>query len=242
MPRSMGPPEVLRPVGSGAQEQTGEEVGVSRSSQVHNGDERGEGARGSSEQDEVRARARREEKSQVAEDVRGETSSAEVEEESREQVSGARIRKVPRAPSEEEWRLHRATHCPFRSWCPKCVAGQAVRGSHLESEGFIGDDVPMVCVDYCFLRRGTDSDSSIPVLVAKVRKMNLMFAHVVPFKGGGCREVVSLLIKDLYRCGFHNKLILKGDQEPAIEDLLREVARARGQAETVIDFTGAGLL
>ena len=158
---------------------------------MHTGDESGEGAGASSAQDEVAARVRREVKSESADEVRGERGSADGEV-SCEQVAGARMRKVPRAPTEEEWRLHRATHCPFRSWCPKCVAGRAVRGGHPESEGFIDDDVPMVCVDYCFLRRGTESDKSIPVLVAKVRKMNLMFAHVVPFKGGGCREVVCL--------------------------------------------------
>ena len=89
MPRSMGPPEVLRPEGSGAQEQTGEEIGRSRSSQVHNRDERGEGARGSREQGEATARERRAEKSQVAEDVRGEASRADGEEVSGEQKMAA---------------------------------------------------------------------------------------------------------------------------------------------------------
>ena len=36
-----------------------------------------------------------------------------------------RTRRIPHGPSAEEIRLHRITHCPYRSWCPKCVAGRA---------------------------------------------------------------------------------------------------------------------
>ena len=93
------------------------------------------------------------------------------------------------------------------------------------------DGTPMVSMDYCFIRRGTDGEVSVPVLVASVRKLNLLFAHVVPHKGGSHKEVIKLIIKDLTRCGYHGKVILKGDQEPAIEDLMREVARARGSAD-----------
>ena len=64
-----------------------------------------------------------------------------------------------------------------------------------------------------------------------------MFAHVVPMKGGSHREVVAMLVKDLERCGFHGKVVLKGDQEPAIEDLMREVARSRGDLETILEFS-----
>ena len=44
-------------------------------------------------------------------------------------------------------------------------------------------------------------------------------------------------MKDFSRCGFNGKLILKGDQENAIEDLMREVARHRGDLETVLEFS-----
>ena len=70
---------------------------------------------------------------------------------------------------------------------------------------------------------------SVPVLVAHVRKLGLLFAHVVPHKGGSHRQVVAQLVKDLVRCGFNGKVILRGDQEPAVEDLLKEVARYRGR-------------
>ena len=41
------------------------------------------------------------------------------------------------------------------------------------------------------------------------------------------KEVVAMLVKDLVRCGYHGKIVLKGDQEAAIEDLMKEMS---GQA------------
>ena len=137
-----------------------------------------------------------------------------------------RMQAVPKGPTAEEMRRHRATHCPYRSWCPKCVAARGHQGPHRASDEPI-DDTPQISMDYCFIRRSTE-DASVPVLVAKVRRLNVMFSHVVPMKGGSHREVVAMLAKDISRCGFHGKVILKGDQEPAIEDLMREVARHRG--------------
>ena len=148
------------------------------------------------------------------------------EEDAPERAQGERVRRVPHGPSAEEMRVHRATHCPYRSWCPKCVAGRGHQGPHTKSEDPL-DDTPIVSIDYCFMRRSSD-DTTVPVLIAMVRKIGLVFAHVVPHKGGSHKEVVAQLAKDLSRCGFNGKVILKGDQENAIEDLIREVARHRG--------------
>ena len=116
------------------------------------------------------------------------------------------------------------------------MAGRGHQGGHSASQDPI-DGTPIIALDNRFLRRGTEGEASVPVLVAKVRKLNLLFAHVVPNKGGSHREVIAQLVKDLQKCGFHGKVVLKGDQEPAIEDLLREVARHRGDAETVLEFS-----
>ena len=49
--------------------------------------------------------------------------------------------------------------------------------------------------------------------------------------------VVNQIVKDISRCGFNDKIILKGDQEPAVEDSLREIARARKGQETIVEFS-----
>ena len=107
------------------------------------------------------------------------------------------MRQIPKGPTKEEIRRHNATHCPYRSWCPKCVAGRGHQGPHNASEEPL-DNTPMVSLDYCFLRRTTE-EASVPILVAKVRKKNLLFVHVVPCKGASHREVVAMLAKDLSR-------------------------------------------
>ena len=70
------------------------------------------------------------------------------EEEVFERVAGAKAKKIPRGPTAEEQRLHRVTHCPFRSWCPKCVAGRGHQGGHFASEEPL-DDTPIISIDYC---------------------------------------------------------------------------------------------
>ena len=95
----------------------------------------------------------------------------------------------------------------------------------------------MIHLDYCFLRRGEEGEQSIPVLVGKVRNTNYLIAHVVPNKGGSSDVVVAQLVKDFQRLGYNGKIILRGDQEAALEHLLHEVAKARGNLETIVEHS-----
>jgi translation elongation factor EF-4 len=42
----------------------------------------------------------------------------------------ARIKPSPMKPSNEEVARHEATHCPYRNWCPACVAASAKEDAH----------------------------------------------------------------------------------------------------------------
>ena len=98
------------------------------------------------EADIEEARGRRESKGESVEEVQGEQAGADgAVRETSERAVGEKIRRVPKGPSEEEYRIHRATHCPFRSWCPKCIAGRAKRGPHTESDEQVDDTPPGVC-------------------------------------------------------------------------------------------------
>ena len=44
-----------------------------------------------------------------------------------------KMKPVPKSPSADEVRKHVATHVPFRSWCPKCVAGRGHQSGHSAS-------------------------------------------------------------------------------------------------------------
>ena len=177
-----------------------------------------------------------EEKSEVDKEdeyVQDEVPIEELEAETEEQGS-CKVKPVPKSPSPDEVRMHNATHIPFRSWCPKCIAGRGHQSGHFSSEAPL-DGTPMISVDYCFLRR-SENGTSIPVLIAKVRRLNILFAYVVSHKGSS-EVVVAQFLKDINKCGFHGKIVLKGDQEPAIECLMRDIARGRGDKETIIEYS-----
>ena len=56
----------------------------------------------------------------------------EEEQQEEERAEGRAACRKPEVhvPSLEEWRQHRLTHLPYRSWCPDCVAGKTVDDAH----------------------------------------------------------------------------------------------------------------
>ena len=136
-------------------------------------------------------------------------------------------------PSAEEVIEHSRTHIPYRVWCPHCVAGRGTRRKHPAAETD-PNQAPELSFDYAFLRNATGAESAV-VIVAKDKQTKMLFAHVVPQKGGNVDWATSQTVTDIERCGYYGKVVLRGDQEPAITDYLREVARKRYDLETVLE-------
>ena len=59
----------------------------------------------------------------------------------------------------------------------------------------------------------------------------------MPFKGALIDWLGKQLVRDLVRFGIRDKVILKSDQEPAIVDVLNEIARMRGEGRTIIEHS-----
>eukprot|EP00971_Amphidinium_carterae_P067389 1334327-Amphidinium_carterae.1 len=118
-----------------------------------------------------------------------------------EGVQEVESRRVPKAPSPEEVRIHRLTHCPFRSWCPVRIAARGRDPPHRRRmERNLSQ--PQVRLDYFFPRDGQGEEYVTAVA---------MRAHVVPQKG----DVVwatNQLHKDLLKWGIRGDITLKGDQ------------------------------
>ena len=53
-----------------------------------------------------------------------------------EEGQDAKVACKPCMPTEEEVEKYNATHIPFRSWCPYCVAGKAKCNPHFKKEFF----------------------------------------------------------------------------------------------------------
>ena len=143
-------------------------------------------------------------------------------------------KKVAKLPSEEEQKRHRTTHLPFRSWCPHCVAAAANDDPHrakkIKEPGPL--EVQEVHWDYCFPR---DDGEWVAVLVGRDRETRMTVAHVVPHKGAGVEWLGEQIARDLHRLGAHGRVVLKSDQEAAIVDVLKEVAKMRGKERTILE-------
>lgn len=143
----------------------------------------------------------------------------------------------PRKPSAEEVALHEMTHLPFRSWCSHCVRGRGRAADHRAVKEERGVDE--INVDCGFV--GSAESDTKTILVAKHLQTKSLLATVVPMKGMShefpakrirafCREL-GLMSADV---------IFKGDQEPALQDLLREVGRVRAPARSIPEESRVG--
>ena len=94
--------------------------------------------------------------------------------------------------------------------------------------------MPEVHADYCFPRDHTGGEYAV-VLVARDRETRMTVAHVVPLKGAEQEWVAEQVVRDLLNIGHHGALTLKTDQEPAIIDLMRSVAKLRGASRTALE-------
>ena len=93
--------------------------------------------------------------------------------------------------------------------------------------------LPEIHVDYCFM--GTSEEDGVrTIVVAKHAESRAVMSSIVPVKGAA-HELPAKRIKAFVReLGLeHCKVVLKSDQEPALLDLLNEVARLRAPAQTI---------
>ena len=75
----------------------------------------------------------------------------------------------------------------------------------------------------CFLRNAA-RDVRQPVLVARDRRTGIYIAHAVLFKGAGVEWIAKQMLRDVRNCGYHGRVVFRTDGEPAILDLMGEVA------------------
>ncbi len=154
-----------------------------------------------------------------------------------EEAERVRRRKGIRGPTSEEIRQHNVSHLPYRAWCPWCVAGRGKDDAHHRRQG---DDEAKkeVHFDYAF-PRDEGGGESVPMLVGRSRDRKFLIAHVVPMKGADHEWIVKQINQDLRRMGFHSAVLLRTDQEPALVDLMKEVAKGR-DAETMLEESPVG--
>ena len=154
-----------------------------------------------------------------------------------EEAQEARLNPHGVRPTCEEVEKHNATHLPFRTWCPFCVAGKAKNEPHYKSEEHKPMGVNVVSIDYTFMgekgettgeedeESGDESETTsnnMPILVMRCRKTKYIFARVVP-RNGRHPYTVRRVGQDISAILGYKRVIIKSDQEPAIKKLKAQV-------------------
>ena len=141
-------------------------------------------------------------------------------------------------PTVAEREEHERTLIPYRSWCRHCVAARASnlahRGRKFATEVEVDKDMKQASYDYCLMRHQPGTESAT-ILVSKDRATRMVSAHVVYLKMAVIDWVIQQCARDLERLGHYGQVTLKSDQEPAIIDVLREVANLRGSRGTLLE-------
>ena len=168
----------------------------------------------------------------------------EKEEEPQKRVPDAgeakRMRNIgdPRLPTQQEVDSHNITHVPYQNWCPHCVRGC---GRDLDHRRSVEDSRRMLefSFDYCFM--GDAGEERVTILVGRERSTGMSMASVVPAKGSSGQFAVLRVLDFIRLCGAEEAdVVVKTDQEPAIEALIRDVVRARGAVGTIVEESPVG--
>ncbi len=184
-----------------------------------------------------------------------EEGEVNIEEDS-DDVEPLRSAPSPKLPSADEVECHRCTHIPFRSWCKWCILG---RGRGAQHRGAQESTIACVGVDYFFITSGglfrrdeldyprdvegeqavdeaRRSGQIIKCIIVRCSQTKCLFAHAVPYKGAGEDDLVANIVaEDILWLG-HVELIVKADNEPALQALVTrvlEVVRVKGALSKV---------
>jgi len=88
------------------------------------------------------------------------------------------------------------------------------------------DGLTEIHFDYCFM--STEGNPLATILVAKEKATKMSMATVVPLKGGSIEFPARRVLAFLKEIGLEGAdSVLKPDQEPAIKDLLNNIAKRR---------------
>ena len=141
----------------------------------------------------------------------------------------------------EDLRTHSLTHIPYHPGCRCCVAARKRDHKHRrrQSNGaeIRADDEATphaaICADYFFPRDSPGSESVTALAICDATSQFLA-AHIVDAKRASANSAIRQVLRDLRKMGHYGDLKVRTDQESAIADLFRAVAKERGSARMVL--------
>ena len=119
-----------------------------------------------------------------------------------EEGDAAKVRRVPKGPTQREREEHEATHIPYRSWCKHCVRGRAPNRPHRaapkeEDEEERERRVPRISMDYFFMGQEGEKASECPMLVMVDESTGNCYMRAVGRKGLGEGREMEWLVRDM---------------------------------------------
>ena len=167
----------------------------------------------------------------------GDHEEIQIQDELSEEAEQIKVAVDPGQPTKKQVDEHRTRgHVPYRSWCRWCNLG---RGRSLQHHAKDAPVIPIVGMDYFFLTESgvktraelsmTDEELTdarvkgdvIKCIIVRCLKSKSIFSHVVPVKGVDEDGFVVDLVVNIVEWLGHSRLILKADNEPAIQALIR---------------------
>ena len=173
-------------------------------------------------------------------DAEQEEELEEITLEDEEDVEPLRTAKGPKLPPAADVELHDRDRLPFRDWCKWCNLGRGRGTPHRHARGSM---VPLVGVD-CFyitsagvkkrneleydeseegevqLKEARDKGEIIKCLVIRCFETKNIWSHCVPVKGADEEDYAAGLVSTAVLWLGHLEVILKGDNEPALQALV----------------------
>ena len=149
------------------------------------------------------------------------------------------VQALPAPPSEAEIRLHQATHIPFAPWCEACVSCRSREDGPAKTHEAV---LPVLSLDYMFTSASTGEpeangleDHMLVHLVGVEDHTKSCFA--LPCKSKGNVSLRSALVEIGRFANVYPKIVLRGDTEPAMKQLMKSVQqmRARSGLETKLE-------
>ena len=144
----------------------------------------------------------------------------------------------PKLPSAEEVETHNLTHLTYRSWCPHCVRGTGKTMDHRRAGR--PKMIPELHVDHCFMGSKREATARC-IVVAKDYEHKCVMASVVPVKGSSHEFPAKRIGAFIRELGLEGQdIVVRSDQEPALQDLLTEVGKRRTPAITFREVSLVG--
>ena len=140
----------------------------------------------------------------------------------------------PKLPSQDEVDRHCVMgHLPYRKWCPVCVKA---KGRDMDHSRDCGKErkLPEYSWDYCF--PGDEFGFKWTVLVGKERASKCWMATAVPTKGASGKFNIDKCLEFNDENGDREgDIIVKTDQEPSIQYLIKDLIDDRRDGKTIVE-------